>query len=120
MAKKFRDNYMGGSISLLQGVTFTLMMYSFAALLVAVVHYIYFKFIDNGFIINTYFALLDNMAENSESQLLPSIDQLKQAIGAIADLGPLKLTLQLISQNIFFGFLMAVPTGLLIMKRNKQ
>ena len=37
---------------------FTIFMYMFASLLVAVAHYAYFQFIDHGFIVNSYIQLL--------------------------------------------------------------
>jgi hypothetical protein len=43
-----------------------------------------------------------------------------QAFDAISSLTPLQLTFQLIFQNIFYGILLAIPTGLVAMKHKKQ
>ena len=50
--KMYRDKICGGSIQFSHAVLFTIFMYMFASLLVAVAHYAYFQFIDHGFIIN--------------------------------------------------------------------
>ena len=45
-AKKFRERHCDGSITFSRAFLFTTFMYMFASLFVAVVHYIYFRYID--------------------------------------------------------------------------
>lgn len=52
--RMYRNTVCGGGISFLHAWIFTVFMYMFAALLTAVAHYIYFRFIDHGFVINAY------------------------------------------------------------------
>lgn len=52
-ARMYRNQVCGGGISFLHAWVFTVFMYMFAALLAAVAHYIYFRFIDHGYVINT-------------------------------------------------------------------
>ena len=59
-AKMYRDKICGGSIQFSHAMLFTIFMYMFASLLVAVAHYAYFQFIDHGFIINSYIQLGTN------------------------------------------------------------
>ena len=63
--KMYRDKICGGSIQFSHAVLFTIFMYMFASLLVAVVHYIYFQFIDHGFIVNSYIQLWDELMTNT-------------------------------------------------------
>ena len=60
-AKMYRDKICGGSIQFSHAMLFTIFMYMFASLLVAVAHYAYFQFIDHGFIINSYIQLWDEL-----------------------------------------------------------
>lgn len=46
-ARMYRNQVCGGGISFLHAWVFTVFMYMFAALLAAVAHYIYFRFIDH-------------------------------------------------------------------------
>lgn len=48
-ARMYRNQVCGGGISFLHAWVFTVFMYMFAALLAAVAHYIYFRFIDHGY-----------------------------------------------------------------------
>ena len=127
--RKFRNTYCNGEISFFRAFLFTLYMYLFAALLAAVAHYVYFRFIDQGFLADSYLQQLESIKASAQGDLdqrtlefdpRTSIDQLIQAFDTISSLTPLQLTFQLIFQNIFYGILLAIPTGLVAMKQKKR
>ena len=104
-AKKFRERHCDGSITFSRAFLFTTFMYMFASLFVAVVHYIYFRYIDGGFVFEAYRS---------------SLNQFEEAIDLLSGLTPLEMTFQLISQNMFYGMLMAIPTALIVMRKKKN
>ena len=118
--RTFRNNYCNGEINFIRAYVFTIFMYFFAALLTSAGHFIYFNFIDNGFITDTYLSQLETLKSSVTGEMATSVDQLIETFNIIADLSPIQLTLQLIFQNIFYGSLLAIPTALLVMKRKKQ
>ena len=81
--KMYRNKICGGSIQFSHAVLFTIFMYMFASLLVAVVHYIYFQFIDHGFIVNSYIQLWDELMTNT-----PALAENKDIIKETIDTGP--------------------------------
>ncbi len=119
-ARKFRNRYCGGSITFSRAFAFTVLMYLFAALLAAVAHYIYFRYIDNGFLIDSYIGQLEAMKPTATEELKESIDQFIEGFSLISSLSPIQLTSQLISQNFLYGTLLALPTALLVMRRKRQ
>ncbi len=119
-ARKFCNRYCGGSITFSRAFAFTVLMYLFAALLAAVAHYIYFRYIDNGFLIDSYIGQLEAMKPTATEELKESIDQFIEGFSLISSLSPIQLTFQLISQNFMYGVLLALPTALLVMRRKKQ
>lgn len=119
-ARKFRNRYCGGSITFSRAFAFTVLMYLFAALLAAVAHYIYFRYIDNGFLIDSYIGQLEAMKPTATEELKESIDQFIEGFSLISSLSPIQLTFQLISQNFMYGVLLALPTAQLVMRRKKQ
>lgn len=119
-ARKFRNRYCGGSITFSRAFAFTVLMYLFAALLAAVAHYIYFRYIDNGFLIDSYIGQLEAMKPTATEEMKESIDQFIEGFSLISSLSPIQLTFQLISQNFMYGVLLALPTALLVMRRKKQ
>ena len=120
LTKKFRDQFCNGEINFIRAYVFIIFLYFFAALLTSAGHFVYFNFIDQGFIADTYIGQLEALKSSVTGDLEVSVDQLIETFQTIADLSPIQLTLQLIFQNIFYGSLLAVPTALLVMKRKKQ
>ncbi len=119
--RNYRNKICGGTISFFQAWIFTVFMYMFAALLVAVVHYCYFQFIDHGFIIDYYTNLiqeLKNVPANEIGNLGQQLDEVIAKFEAM-DLSPIDITIQLISQNVLYGSILALPTALFVMKRKK-
>lgn len=118
--RKYRERYCGGELSFMRGWVFSLYMYFFAALLTAAAHYIYFRFIDNGYLMGTYLEQMENLKSTLTGDLEASVDQLIRNLDIIASMSPLQLTLQLIFQNIFYGAILSLPTALLAMRRKKN
>lgn len=119
-ARMFRDKVCGGSIRFLQAWIFVTFVYLFAALFTSVAHYVYFQFIDHGFIVNTYTGMLNELASNEMPGMEGYISQLKEAMKTISALTPADITLQLLSQNVFYGGILAVPTALFVMRKPKS
>ena len=64
-AKKFRERHCGGSISFSHAFLFTTFIYMFSSLFVAVVHYIYFLYIDGGFVFEDFRHILHQFTVKS-------------------------------------------------------
>lgn len=114
--KTYRDKVCGGGLSFLSAVIFTIFMYMFASLLVAVAHYVYFQFIDNGFIIESYTQLWNELMATSPS-LISNKEIIEETIDTLRSLNPSNITLQLLSWDVFWGSLLSIPTGLMVMKK---
>lgn len=118
--RTFRNKICGGSIRFGQAWIFTISMYMFAALLTAVAHFIYFRFIDHGFILQTYMAMLENLDKANMPGTNAYIEQLRDVMDTVGSLTPIDITMQLLSQNVFYGILLAIPTALFVMKKPKS
>ena len=92
----------------------------FASLLVAVIHYLYFRYMDNGLIVNTYQGMIDQMTVISTEEMKTSLDQFRIALDVISSLTPLEITMQLLTQNVFYCTILAIPTALLVMRNKKK
>ena len=105
----------GGAIRFSQAWVFTAMVYVYAALLAAVAHFVYFQFIDNGFILDTCVAVLEQQ-KGLSAELDAQMDLLLEAL-AVADWSPIGITMQLFSSNVMYGGILAVPIALLAMRK---
>ena len=119
LVRQYRDRECGGVFSFSRAFHFTTFMYLFAAQFATNAHYVYFRYIDGGLIVNTYQDMLTQMEAIATADMKASLDQFQQALDIIAALSPLEISIQLITQNVFYCTLIALPTALLV-KRNPQ
>lgn len=117
--KRYRDGECDGNISFSRAFLFTSFMYLFAALFATIAHYIYFQYFDNGLIVSTYYEMLDQLSIPANGELEASIREFREALNMIAQLTPIEISMQLISQNIFYCIIIAIPTALLAMRNKK-
>lgn len=120
-AARYRDRECGGTLTFSRAFLFTAFMYLFAALFASIAHYIYFRYLDNGLIVSTYQDMLTQMITMAATdEMKTSLDQFQQALDIIAQLSPAEITIQLITQNVFYCTLLALPTALLVMRKPKN
>ena len=119
-ARKYREQQCEGTLNFSKAYIFTIFMYMFASLLVAVIHYFYFRYMDNGLIVNTYQGMIDQMTAISTEEMKASLDQFRTALDVISSLTPLEITMQLLTQNVFYCSMLAIPTALLVMRNKKK
>jgi len=116
--KMFRNKVLGGFISFAQAWAFTVLIYAFAGLLVAVAHYIYFQYIDNGFLLEVYNASVQEVKNLGATGMEGYIEQLEQSLELISGLTPLQLTFQLFNMNLMSGVFLGIITALFVMRKN--
>ena len=92
----------------------------FASLFVAVIHYLYFRYLDNGMIVNTYQGMIDQMNVLATEDMKASLEQFRTVLDIVSNLTPLEITMQLLTQNVFYCTLLAIPTALLVMRNKKK
>lgn len=119
-ARTYRNRFCHGSISFTQAWLFTLFMYIFASILMGAAYYIYFRYIDNGFIYSSYNEILTGLRNKNIPQTDDLISQLQNIIDYTASLRPIQLTMQWISQNIFYCNILSIFTALAVMRRPKN
>lgn len=118
-AKMYRDRVCGGSIGFGHAWVFTVFMYMFAALLVAVAHYVYFRFIDNGYMVDMCEKMIDEVSRSNVPGMEMYIATYREALDAARSVTPIEITLQMISTNVFWGTILAIPTALFVMKKKR-
>ena len=119
LVRQYRDRECGGILTFSRAFLFTSFMYLFATLFVTIAHYIYFRYLDNGLIVGTYQDMLTQMSGIATDDMKASIEQFQQALDIIASLSPLEISIHLITQNVFYCTLIALPTALLVRKNPK-
>ena len=120
LVRQYRDRVCQGTLPFSRAFLFTTFMYMFAALFATIAHYIYFRYMDNGMIVNTYQGMIDQMNAVATGDMKESLEQFRTALDVVSSLTPLEITLQLLTQNVFYCSILAIPTGLLVMRNKKK
>lgn len=119
-ARTYRNRVCGGSISFLHAWVFTVFMYMFASLLTAAAHYAYFQFLDHGYVVNTVEAMVDTVAQSNLPGMESYIATYREALDAARSISPIEIAMQMVSSNVTWGAILALPTALFVMKRPKD
>lgn len=119
LTRIYRDNSMGGLMSFSQAWVFGMWMYLFASMLVAVGHFVYFRFIDNGYVLNYYQDTIDALAAAVPAGENALVEQLQLTLDVFYQFTPIDIVWQLLSQNVFYGSIIALITAPIVMRRKK-
>ena len=118
--RKFRDRILGGRISFGKATLYSIMTYFYATILMAVGQYVYFQFIDQGYMVNQTIAML-SMPETAKVVTEVYGMDPKQMIAILqATMGtirPIEIAFQFLTLNVILGIIISVPVGALMRKQ---
>ncbi len=119
--RKFRDNVLEGVISFRRALLYSMLTYFYAALLMAAAQFIYFQFIDNGFLLSQYEAITQTQEFKSMLGLYGvRPEEMKLAMDNIAALRPIDIALQFLSTNVILGFVISLPIAVMLKSKYKR
>ena len=118
---KFRNEARGGSLSLLRGAAYYMLMFFYASLLFALLQYVYFAFIDGGMLMSQYAEIMRSKeATNLISSYGISMDDLNRGIAELQNSSPIMLVINILTFNLFAGFMLSWPTALILRKKANE
>ncbi|MCI5917601.1 MAG: DUF4199 domain-containing protein [Bacteroidales bacterium] len=119
--RRFRDNILDGVISFRRAFGYSIFTYLYASLLLAAAQYIYFQFMDHGFVISQYMAM-GNLPEFKQLLQLYGItaEEMKLAMDTLAQLRAIDIALQFFTMNIFMGLALSLPVASINKSSNKR
>lgn len=109
--KRYRQD-IGGNISFFHAWRFGIMLYFFAALIVAIEHFIFFQFIaPPDFLANTISQFVESMKNSYMSE------EIIDAVSRI-NFTPIHMAIQGIFNNIFYGIILSIPVAAIVCHNN--
>lgn len=115
----YRDKVCGGSIGVLHAWATHIHLYAYAALLAALPHYIYFRYIDRGLIADSYQAQWEQMQQVGGSEVQSYAPMMEETLQTLQQLTPFDWTLNLLGSDIMAGVLLGLPVALIVRRANK-
>lgn len=120
--RKFKRDI--AAINFSQAWWMSILIYMYASLLMAVAQFIYFRYIDNGLLVNTYASIMQQPeAVAMMQQMMPGEDVTaagQKVIELLQSISPIQLTFQFLTYNLFMGALISIPTAFIGVRGKKH
>ena len=116
--RHFRDKAREGIISFGRGYAYTILIFFYAGLLLAAVLFIYFNFLDNGYLLGKFTELMNSKENQQVIQMYGLADQLREGLKQLSEMRPIDYALNMLTFNIMTGFFLGLPIAAL-MQRNE-
>ncbi len=107
--KRFRDQARDGAISFRRALAFCILAFFYASLLFAVAQYVYFRYIDNGFLVSQYTTMFSTPEAKNMMNAFAAGNQIKDGINLLGSLRPIEIVFEFLSMNISIGIIISVP-----------
>ena len=91
--KRFRDQARDGAISFRRALAFCILAFFYASLLFAVAQYVYFRYIDNGFLVSQYTTMFSTPEAKNMMNAFAAGNQIKDGINLLGSLRPIEIVM---------------------------
>ena len=116
--RHFRDYGREGIISFRRGYAYTVMVFFYGGILLAVAHYLYFAFMDKGFLMSQFSEVLNSEEGQQVLKQYGMTQAADQSLQEMASIRPIDYALNMLTVNIILGFVLGIPISL-VMQRSK-
>lgn len=117
---KFRDDIRNGEISGRRSMLYYALMFFYASLLFALAQYLYFAFLDGGYLMREYTSMLSSPEMKQAMQAYGmTADQLMEGLKEFANTSPIMTALNIMTMNITIGLIFSLPVSLITRRARK-
>ncbi len=118
--KRYRDNVIGGVISFARAMLYYMLIFLYASLLLALAQFIYFEFLDNGYLAGIY----SSVFSTPEAEIVLKAygitkQQANDSVAAFAGTSAILIAVNILTINLFIGLIMSIPSAL-VMRRTAK
>ncbi len=119
--RRFRDNILNGVISFRRAFCYSVLIYLYASLIMAVGQYVYLQFIDNGYLMTQYTETISRPEFKTVMDLYGiKKGDMSLAMDTLNALKPIDFALQFFTMDIILGVIISLPMASMIMSRKKR
>lgn len=119
--RKFRDSARDGIISFGRGYAYIILMFFYAALLFALAQFVYFQFLDNGYLMSR---IMEMMGKAQTQQMIKAYglgETLNESLKLMAETRPIDYALNYLTLNIIIGMVLGLPiSGVMMRQANNK
>jgi hypothetical protein len=115
--RHFRDYAREGLITFRRGYAYTVMSFFYAGLLMAAAVYVYFEFMDNGYLLGVYSSVMDSEEGRRLLEMSGMKEQMTQGLQELYEMRPIDFAANILTAIIMTGFILGLPIAA-ILKRD--
>ena len=116
--RKFRDEGREGLISFGRSYAYTIFVFFYGAVLLAVVQFLYFAYMDNGYLLSNFSKMLSTEEGRAMVSQYGMTQMVEEGLAEMASIRPIDYALNILTMNIMIGFVLGIPIGL-VMQRSE-
>ena len=110
---KFRDYGREGLISFRRGYAYTVLVFFYGGVLFAVAQYLYFAFMDQGFLVSQFSKMMNTDEARQMLQQYGMAEMMDESLQQMTATRPIDYALNMLTINISLGFILGIPISLL-------
>ena len=113
MTRRYAVNQLKGKISYRRAYFYTFLLTFYAGLILAIVQWVYFQYLDHGTLIDKYTSLISSKDVNDALKNMGyKMEDIHDMIGMFKSLRPIDIALQILWSNMFAGLIISLTTAL--------
>ena len=113
---KFRDEGLGGVISFGRGWGYSLYVFFYASILLALAQYVYFAYIDQGYMLQSFSEALSSSEAQQMVKQYGAQQMIDESLEQLGQMRPIDYALNILTMNIMIGAVLGLPIAALIKK----
>ncbi len=117
---KFRDYGREGLISFRRGYAYTVFVFFYGGVLFAIAQYLYFAFMDNGFLLSQFSRLVTTQEARQMLQEYGMTAMVEESLEQMASIRPIDYALNMLTVNISLGLVLGVPISLVMQRSSNK
>ena len=117
---KFRDEGRCGVISLSRGWAYSVFVFFYAAILLAVAQYVYFAYMDHGYMLMSFTNALSTPEAKQMVEHYGIQQAMNESIEMMGELRPIDYALNVLTMNIMAGIVLGLPIAAIIKRQPKS
>ena len=114
---KFRDQGRDGIISLSRGWAYSVYVFFYAAILMAVAQYVYFAYIDQGYLLQSFTTALSTPEAKQMMEQYHMKQTMEESMEMMGQLRPIDYALNVLTVNIMAGIVLGLPIAALMRRK---
>ena len=117
---KFRDHGRDGIISLSRGWAYSVYVFFYAAILLAVAQYVYFAYIDQGYLLQSFTTALSTPESKQMMEQYGITQAMDESLEMMGQLRPIDYALNMLTANIMVGVVLGLPIAALMRRKESK